>query len=95
MIEAGDEQVALVYEAMALSVARSIAKLAVVIDGKVDVIVLTGGLAYSERFTGLIRKRVSFIASVSVLAGENEMQALAEGAYRVLSGEETAACYGR
>lgn len=93
MIDQGDANAALIYEAMALSVARSIAKLAVVVDGRIDAIILTGGIAHSERFTGLIAKRVAFIAPVTILPGENEMQALAEGVYRVLRGEETAAGY--
>ncbi len=89
-LEEGNTQAKLVYDAMALSVARSIAKLAVVVDGSVDRIVLTGGIAYSEYFTGEIIRRVKFIAPVTVYPGENEMQALAEGAYRVLTGQETA-----
>lgn len=89
-LEEGNKQAKLVYDAMALSVARSIAKLAVVVDGSVDRIVLTGGIAYSEYFTGEIIRRVKFIAPVTVYPGENEMQALAEGAYRVLTGQETA-----
>ena len=89
-LEEGNAQAKLVYDAMALSVARSIAKLAVVVDGSVDRIVLTGGIAYSKYFCGEITRRVSFIASVTVYAGENEMEALALGALRVLTGEETA-----
>ena len=90
MIEDGDENAKLVYEAMALGCARSIAKLAVVVDGKIDKIILTGGIAYSEMFTKMIIDRVSFITDVVIMPGENEMQALAEGAYRVLNGEEEA-----
>lgn len=89
----GDAEAKLAYEAMALSVCRSIASLSVVIDGKVDQIILTGGVAYSEMFTSMIRQRTSFIAPVTVIPGENEMQALAEGAWRVLTGEETATYY--
>lgn len=92
-INNGDKKAVLVYEAMALSVARCIGKLAVVVNGQVDGIVLTGGIAYSECFTGMIQKRVAFIAPVSIIPGENEMQALAEGAWRVLKGEEKAAEY--
>ena len=50
----------------------------------------SGGIAWSEYFTGLIRERVDWIAPVTVIPGENEMQALADGALRVLRGEETA-----
>ena len=90
---AGDEEAALVYEAMALSVSQGIGRLAVVVDGAVNQIILTGGIAYSELFTGKITKRVRFIAPVTVLPGENEMQALADGACRVLDGEEQATVY--
>lgn len=89
-LEDGNPQAKLVYDAMALSVARSVGKLAVVVDGGVDHIVLTGGIAYSKYFTGEIARRVQFIAPVTVLAGENEMEALAQGCLRVLRGEEQA-----
>lgn len=91
--ETGDVYAALVYEAMALSVAKNIAKLSVDVEGELDAIILTGGMAHSERFTAEIRRRVSFLAPVKVLPGENEMQALYAGARRVLSGEETARVY--
>ncbi len=89
-IDAGDETAALVYEAMALNVAKALARLTPLCRGRVDQILLTGGIAYSERFTGMIRDRVDWIAPVTVLPGENEMQALAEGVLRVLRGEEPA-----
>lgn len=92
-IDAGDEQAALVLEAMALGVSESIARLSVVVSGRVDAILLTGGIAYSARVTDLITERVRFIAPVHKLPGENEMQALADGACRVLSGEEAAKTY--
>ena len=93
MIAAGDENAKLVYEAMALGVAKSIAKLTPVVCGMVDAIILTGGIAYSAYFTGLIIPMVEWIAPVTVMPGENEMQSLAEGVLRVLRGEETARFY--
>ena len=78
---------------MALNVARGLARLSVMVNGAVDAVILTGSIAYSANFTQRIQKRISFIAPVTVLAGENEMQALAEGALRVLRGEETARDY--
>ena len=93
MIANGDEKAKLVYEAMALNVAKAIGRLAPVCCGKVDRIILTGGIAYSKNFTAMITERVDWIAPVTVLAGENEMQSLAEGALRVLHGEETARLY--
>ena len=62
--------------------------LATTVCGKVDGIVLTGGIAFSEMFTKWIIDRVSWIAPVSVFGGENEMESLAFGALRVLRGEE-------
>lgn len=88
MIQDGDEKAKLVYEAMAYQAAKAIGTLSVVTCGKVDAIALTGGLAHSQMFTGLIEKRVSFIAPVVVYPGENEMESLAAGAYRILSGKE-------
>lgn len=93
-IKEGDEEAKLVYEAMALSTAKNIVKLSVDVDGKIDVIILTGGIAYSEYFTGRISKRVEFLAPVIILPGENELEALAQGCLRVLNDEEKAKQYG-
>lgn len=90
LIENGDEEAAFVEEGMALAIAKSIAKLAPTVEGKVDYIILTGGLAHSKRLTDLIQKKIAFLAPVAILPGENEMQALAEGILRVLRKEETA-----
>ena len=93
MIGQGDEEAALIYEAMAYQIAKGIGELATVVEGKVDKIIITGGIAYSEMMTGWIRKRVEFIAPVEIIAGENELKSLAMGALRVLKGEETALEY--
>lgn len=93
MIAAGDERAELVYRAMALGVAKAIGELSVVRAGKVDQIILTGGIAYSELFTGWVRELVSFLAPVTVLPGEQELEALAEGGLRVLAGEEPVHTY--
>jgi len=71
-------------------VAKGIGELATVVKGKVDGIILTGGIAYSEMLTRWITERVEFIAPVVIMPGENEMGALALGALRVLRKEETA-----
>lgn len=89
----GDEYAKLIYDALALQVAKSIGELATVVNGDVDAIIITGGIAYSQYMTESIIKRVKFIAPVEVLAGENELEALAFGALRVLSGEEEATIY--
>ncbi len=93
MIDAGDEYAALVYEAMAYNVAKQIGSFAAVLEGNVDAVILTGGLAYDQRFIGWIKKRVAFISDILVIPGEEEMKALAEGGLRVLRKEEIAQTY--
>lgn len=93
LVEAGDERARLIYEAMAYQVAKGIGELATVVGGSIDRIILTGGVAFSERFCGWIRERVGFIAPVLVRAGENELEALALGTLRVLRGEERPSVY--
>jgi butyrate kinase len=93
MIEEGNEDAKLIYEAMAYQVAKGIGELATVVSGNVDFIVLTGGIAYSKMLTGWIIKRVEFIAPIALLPGENEMVSLAGGALRVLKGIEDAREY--
>lgn len=92
-IAAGDERAKLVYDAMIYQVASSIGAAAIPVRGQVDAILLTGGIAYSEYLTGRIADYVRFIAPVTVLPGEDELLALAEGACRVLRGEESAREY--
>lgn len=93
MIEDGDENAKLILEAMTYQVAKGIGELATVVEGKVDAIVITGGIAYSEVITSSIKKRVEFIAPVEIMPGENEMESLALGTLRVLNGEEEAKEY--
>lgn len=87
-IDNGDRLAALMYEAMAYQISKSIGELATVLKGRVDRIVLTGAIAYSRRFTALILERVQFIAPVVIQAGENELESLCLGCLRVLRGEE-------
>ncbi len=88
MIKDGDKNAELVVLAMALQLSKDIASLAPVVNGKVDKIILTGGMAYSDLLTEAITKRVSFIAPVSRIPGTFEMEALALGILRVLRNEE-------
>lgn len=88
-IENGDGQAKKIYEAMAYQIAKEIGSLATVADGNIDAIALTGGIAYSEKFTALIKKRTSFIAEVVIIPGENELEALRDGAARVLAGVDS------
>jgi len=93
MIEAGDRKAALIFDAMAYQIAKEIGAMATVINGKLDAIILTGGLAYSDLLCREIARRVEFIGPVLIYPGEDEMQALAEGALRVLKGAEKAKIY--
>ena len=88
MINDGDEHAALILDAQAYQIAKTIGLLSIVLKGECDAIILTGGLAYSELLTGKIKDYVGFIAPVCVLAGETEMEALALGGVRMLTGEE-------
>lgn len=88
MISTGDEKAKLIYEAMAYQIAKDIGAMATVLKGELEAIVITGGLAHSSMLTQWIEERVRFIAPVFVFPGEDEMQALAQGGLRVMSGEE-------
>lgn len=93
MINDGDEFAALVLDSMAYQVSKEIGAMCAVLEGRVDGIILTGGLAHSSRFTGSIKQRVDRLAEVYVYPGENEMLALMGGVLRVLRGEERVATY--
>lgn len=93
MIENGDQHAKLLIDAMIYHTARSIAAEGAVLKGKVDAILLTGGIAYSEYITQGLRERVEFIAPVHIYPGEDEMKALALNALAVLRGEREAKEY--
>jgi butyrate kinase len=94
MIKQGDEHAALVMDSMAYQTAKEIGAMAVVLEGRINAIILTGGLACSTRFTGSIKQMVDRIAPVKTYPGEHEMAALAISVLRVLRGKEEAAIYG-
>ena len=89
----GDEAADLVLDALAYQVAKEIGSMAAVLEGQVDRIIITGGIAYSKRITEAIAARVKFIAPVVLAPGEAELRSLAEGALRVLQGEELSRTY--
>lgn len=89
----GDDLARLVFESMCYQISKGIGEMAVVLDGAVDAIILTGGIAYSEEVTDYIRKKVAFIAPVEVMPGERELESLAYGALRVIEGDEVARTY--
>lgn len=89
-IEAGDSRATLIFDAMVYQAAKDIGAMAAVLNGRVDAVLLTGGMARSEKLIEKLRAAVEWIARVTVYPGEDELQALAEGAMRVLCGEEKA-----
>lgn len=91
----GDEKVKLVYDAMAYQISKYIGWLAPVLNGEVNAIIITGGLAHSKLLTDMVIPRVNFIAPVTVMPGECEMEALAGGGMRILSGDEIAKHYDK
>ncbi len=90
---AGDKHARLIYEAMAYQVAKEIGAMSTVLNGDVDGILITGGVAHSKWFVNQIIERVHKIAPVHVYPGEDEMKALAFNGMRVLSGETEAKIY--
>lgn len=92
-MDEGDELARKIFEAQAYQIAKGIGELSPVLKGKIDAVILTGGVARSELLTSRIKEYVSFIAPVLVLPGENELESLAAGAYRILAGEEQAEAY--
>ncbi|MTI94866.1 MAG: butyrate kinase [Firmicutes bacterium] len=84
----GDQEAEAVFYAMAYQVAKEVGAMAAVLSGAVRAIVITGGLAHSDRLVGWIKDHVRFIAPVLIYPGEDELQALVEGCLRVLSGAE-------
>ena len=87
MASSGDRKAATFIDGYCLSVAKYIAGLSADVCGKVDAIILTGGIAHSAAMMSAIADRISFIAPVAVYPGENELESLADNGYRVLSGE--------
>lgn len=91
--ESGDQQADLVFRSMAYQIAKEIGSRSVALEGNVDGVILTGGLAYSDQFVQEITKYVSFIGPVMVYPGEDELLALSQGALRVMSGQEKGKVY--
>jgi butyrate kinase len=87
---AGDHAASAVFEAMIYQIAKEAGAMAAVLEGKVDAVLLTGGMAHSARAVARLRNYVEWIAPVAVFPGEDELRALAEGVFRVLDGEEEA-----
>jgi butyrate kinase len=91
--KSGDKEADLIFSAMAYQVAKEIGALSTVLEGKIDAIVLTGGLAYNESLVDMIKQRISFLGRVFSYPGEGEIEALHEAALRAVRGEETPQVY--
>jgi butyrate kinase len=88
MVNAGDKKAEEIFSAMAYQISKEIGAMATVLRGKVNCIVITGGIARSTMLTSWIKERVQFIAPIVIYPGEDEMRSLAEGALRALQGQE-------
>ncbi|MEJ5307875.1 MAG: butyrate kinase [candidate division WOR-3 bacterium] len=88
LMNEGDKKVELILSAMMYQVSKEIGAMATVLYGKVDAILVTGGIAYNKCLTDIIVERTKFIAPVVIYPGEDEILALVMGALRVLKGEE-------
>lgn len=93
MIAGGDAYAKLVYDAMIYQIGKYAGSMAAALKGKVDQIILTGGISHDKYLVEKLSEMIGFIAPVTVMAGEFEMEALAAGAIRVLTGEEEAKQY--
>ncbi len=93
MIDEGNEKAKVVMDTFIYQISKEIAMYGASLLGKVDRVILTGGIAYSSLVVEGVKKQVSYLAPVEVVAGEMEMEALALGAIRVLSGDEESKVY--
>jgi len=93
MFKNGNQEAIDVVNAMAYQVAKEIGALATVNNGKIDAILITGGMAYESYFVDLIKERIQFIAPSFTYPGEDEMEALSEGVRRILDNVEDARNY--
>jgi butyrate kinase len=87
-IENGDAYAKLIFDAMIYQIAKQIGAMAAELKGNVDGIVLTGGISHSEYLISEMKSYIDWIADVAVMPGEHEMEAMAAGAIRALTGEE-------
>lgn len=88
LAEEGNEKAKLCFDAFIYQVSKAAGEMSTVLNGKVDRIILTGGIAYSEKVVEELKKRIGWIGEITVYPGEDELLALAQGALRVLNGEE-------
>ena len=90
MASEGNEEAIKLREAFIQQVAKDIGSMACVLNGKVDQIIATGGIAYDKGVIAGLKEKCEWMAPFTVYPGEDELLALAQGAIRVLNGEEAA-----
>ncbi|MDE6663743.1 MAG: butyrate kinase [Lachnospiraceae bacterium] len=93
MVDDGDEKAAEVREAFITQMAKDIGSMACVLNGKIDQIIVTGGIAYDKTVISGLKEKAGWIAPMTVYPGEDELLALVQGGLRVLNGEEKAMVY--
>lgn len=93
MVTDGDTHAAEVRDAFIMQMSKNIGAMAAVLCGKVDQIIVTGGIAYDKAVVAGIKERCEWIAPFTVYPGEDELLALAQGGLRVINGEEEAKPY--
>ena len=93
-IMSGETEARIVYEAMVYQIAKEIGAMATVLNGGVDALLLTGGMAHSQRLVSAVSEHVGWIAPIVVYPGEDELQALTEGVLRALRHEERLRVFG-
>ncbi len=93
MMDSGNENAQLIYEAFVYQVAKELGAYFAASKAKAQAIIITGGIAYNERFINDLKDYVGTLTEFHVYPGENEMQALAEGAFRVIDKQEVPITY--
>ncbi|MCF7903210.1 MAG: butyrate kinase, partial [Candidatus Marinimicrobia bacterium] len=88
MVRQGDEQAKLIYQAMVYQIAKELGAMTAALDGRIDGIILTGGMAHSDRLVGDLTHKVKNFGRVLVYPGEGELEALALAACRAVNGLE-------
>ena len=92
-IAENDPEAAIVLEAFVYQIAKGIGELCTVLDGEIDSVILTGGMAHSDRLMEMLLKKIKFLAPIVIIPGENELEALYKGAERILLKEERPRLY--
>lgn len=88
-----DPEAGIILKAFVYQIAKGIGELCTVLDGEIDSVILTGGMAYSDRLMEMLQKKIKFLAPIVIIPGENELEALYKGAERVLRKEERPRIY--